>query len=547
MNIDRQHQEQHEQYGQEQAQSGQPRSALVAILAAIALFVLLRFPAHPKNFTLEQFSVLPLEWPILIMILAVATYLLGRIAFKLFCVVVVAALGLLLLMRIADVGSYFAFGRRFSPLLELHLIDDGWHLASTSIGRTPAVVAVVVSLVALALLCFGLYRGLGALGDRAARIPVLGVLALVAGAAGAGMLTLDEAPVSAGVVPEIADRGKAIRRSIDDQKEFIQELAEDTVDPDNPPTFAALKGRDMMMVFVESYGRSFIVDEFLGIRAAKVLSEVQEKIDGAGVYARSGYVDSPVRGGRSWLAHATLASGLNITNQARFDRLITTDRKSVYRLFEDAGWSTFGVIPAIIFDWPAGTWYGFQDARVRDRMGYEGKDFGYVTMPDQYTLSAFENNMRHSTDGDVAAEIALLSSHAPWSPTAEILPWDSIGDGSIFDGSNRYGGPTNWKDRQHVRDQYATSLEYTLKVVGEYAERHAKGSLMIIMGDHQPAPIIAGWANTSNTPIHIISDDPELLARLPDEHFTDGMQPDESLEHMMMSGVRGMVSSIFEE
>ena len=73
---------------------------------------------------------------------------------------------------------------------------------------------------------------------------------------------------------------------------------------------------------------------------------------------------------------------------------------------------------------------------------------------------------------------------------------------------------------------YAQSFDYTLDVLGEYAARYADDALIIVVGDHQPPPIINGWGNSADVPIHIISRDKALLERLPDSDWSDGMLPD---------------------
>ncbi len=548
MNIKREEHQQHERRSDGDAH-GRTESApftRVAILTAIALFLLLRFPAHPNDFTFAQISVIPIEWFIIIAILGLATRLLTRRSTGSWCAAIVAILGLLLLLRILDLGSYLAFDRRFSPLLEWHLIGDGWHLASTSIGLVPALVIVVASVLVLALLCLALYRGLMALGRLSANTTVIACAAIAAVVGAAWLFQNEKAPVSAAVLPELADRIEALQRSVADQREFAEELEQETVDPNAPPRFAALQGRDLVVVFIESYGRSFLAYESLQPRAEAMLEQIQANTLAAGLHARSGWVESPIRGGRSWLAHSSFAAGLRVDNQARYDRLVTSSRKSLYSLLSEAGWTTFGLLPAIQKAWPEGSWYGFDDLRNRDGMDYQGEPFGYVTMPDQYSLSAFEANMRHSTDGDVAAEIALLSSHVPWNPLPRGIPWEDVGDGSVFDGSHRFGGPMNWRDRDSVRDAYATSLEYSLSMVGEYASLFGEGSLMIVLGDHQPTSIIAGWGKTADTPIHFISDDAQLLDRLPTEYFVDGMVPDQNGTSLPMWSMRELLTTAFE-
>jgi len=148
----------------------------------------------------------------------------------------------------------------------------------------------------------------------------------------------------------------------------------------------------------------------------------------------TGWSRSPTMGGLSWLAHGTFLSGLWVDNQARYDRLMMSDRRSLNRLFREAGWRTAAIMPAITMDWPEGSYYGYDTIFASDDLGYQGKPFNWVTMPDQYTLVAFDRLVRHAgNDRPVMAEIALISSHAPWTPVPELIDWADVGDGRAFD------------------------------------------------------------------------------------------------------------------
>lgn len=530
-------------------QSAQTRAHLfVALVTLVLLFFMLLFPDHPEKFTLLHFARLPLELPLFVL----AILLFRGTAQKMLRYLLVAVLGLAVLLRTADIGSRLAFDRRFSPLLEWHLLGDGWNLASQQLGRVEAGLFVVLAIVLIVGLGWVLYTGLGIVGrfaEKARRN--VGLFAAGLLIIGLPSLFIQEAyqlelGVQASLVPELIDRHKALQRSIIDQQVFVAQLAVDPVDLSTPPGFAALSGRDIAFVFIESYGQSFLTDEDFGQGAAERLTIMESEIAAAGLHARSGWMTSPVRGGRSWLTHASFASGLEINNQARFDRLVASDRVSLYSLFGKAGWHTVGVVPAIREAWPEGVWYGFDRIYDFQRMGYEGQPFGWVTMPDQFTLSAFEHDIRRPYDRPVMAEIALISSHAPWTPIPTLVPWESVGDGSVFDGTHRFGEPMTWKDRSRVREMYAKSLHYSLAAVSEYLSRYGKGALFVIHGDHQPASIIAGWGKTADVPIHIVSDDPALLDRLPSDVFTPGMLPKQASRSLPMWSMRELMSQAFE-
>ena len=490
----------------------------------------------------------PLELPVLILLIIAVNQRIGRWL----CILLVFAIGLLLLLRLADLGTYFAFNRRFSPLLELDLVADGWNLASTATGPVEAGVIVAVAfilLLALALLLYRCLRTISQVGGKTRTVTLwVSGLALLLGSASlvAEQRMHKDGPVEANVLPEIAFRITDLRKSIADQRTFTSELQNDSVLDASMPTFSALANRDVILVFVESYGRGYIDAERFTAEAHSRLATTENTLTSAGLSIKSSWLTSPVRGGRSWLAQATLQAGLEVDNQARFDRLVTSSRVSVSGLFQRAGWHTAGVMPAIQLAWPEGIWYGYDSIYANADLGFSGERFGYVTMPDQYTLSHFENNIRQPSDKPVMATIALLSTHAPWTPLPQKIEWDDVGDGSVYDGSHRFGEPISWKYREQVQSMYAHSFDYTLDVLGEYAARYADDALIIIVGDHQPPPIINGWGNSADVPIHIISRDKALLERLPDSHWSDGMLPDAMIDSQRMSSLRHTLSTLFE-
>jgi len=127
------------------------------------------------------------------------------------------------------------------------------------------------------------------------------------------------------------------------------------------------------------------------------------------------------------------------------------------------------------------------------------------------------------------AEIALISSHAPWTPLPPVLDWDAVGDGTVFSTWSEAGDPPEvvWRDPERVRAQYGLSIDYVLRVLASYAERFVDDrTLLILVGDHQPAPIVTGDAGGRDVPMHVISGNPALVAPFVAWGFAAGMLPE---------------------
>ena len=92
-------------------------------------------------------------------------------------------------------------------------------------------------------------------------------------------------------------------------------------------------------------------------------------------------------------------------------------------------------MPANHRAWPQGFSYYHYDAIYdRDNLGYHGPGFGLPPMPDQYTMQALQNlELAKRQRKPLFAEVDLISSHTPWTRIPRLIPWDEVGDGSVFD------------------------------------------------------------------------------------------------------------------
>ncbi|MGI9452318.1 MAG: hypothetical protein ACR2QH_17010, partial [Geminicoccaceae bacterium] len=234
---------------------------------------------------------------------------------------------------------------------------------------------------------------------------------------------------------------------------------------------------DVLLTFFESYGRSALDQARFQAYSLPALDGFSKKLEEKGLLSASAYLTSPTMGGQSWLAHSTLESGLWLAHQSYYDALMATDRLTLTKAFAKRGHKTVAMKPAIVMPWPEGPHFGFEQIYAAEDMGYVGLPYNWVTMPDQYTFSAFEQFERSYADRDrpVFAEFSLISSHAPWTHIPPLVEdWSSIGDGAIFSTWAEIGDPPHvvWADPDRVREQYAKSVGYVLDVLASYAENY---------------------------------------------------------------------------
>jgi hypothetical protein len=261
-----------------------------------------------------------------------------------------------------------------------------------------------------------------------------------------------------------------------------------------------------------------------------VLNAGTRTLRSVGFDSRSAFLKSPTFGGISWLAHSTLQSGLWVDSQQRYDQLVASKRFTLSDAFHRAGWRTVGDVPPNSKAWPEGkSFYHYDQLYDSRNVGYAGPRFSYAPIPDQYTLSAFRRLELAKPDRrPVMAEIDLVSSHTPWTPLPRLVGWPEVGDGSVYDGMPAEGKSRAqvWQHADRVRAAYGASIRYSLSTLISYVQTfHDDNLVLVLLGDHQPAPIVSGSGAGHDVPITIVAHDPAVLARISSWGWQDGMLP----------------------
>ena len=177
-----------------------------------------------------------------------------------------------------------------------------------------------------------------------------------------------------------------------------------------------LRGKDVIIAFVESYGRVAVQGSAFSPQVDAVLDAGTSQLRAAGFSSRSAFLTSPTFGGISWLAHSTLQSGLWVDNQQRYDQLVASDRLTLSGAFKRAGWRTVADVPANDQDWPEGTsFYHYDQIYDARNVGYHGPDVQLRAdaRPVHPVRVPAPASSPSPTTPPVMAEIDLVSSHTP--------------------------------------------------------------------------------------------------------------------------------------
>ncbi len=515
--------------------TARPRAAarprLAAALTGVALLLLwaaLVAPNHPNRLTAGAFARLPVE----LLVVAVVAALLPARPRRVLAVVAGAVLSVVVVVKLLDIGFFTAFDRPFDPVDDSSYAGIGIETLREAVGSSSAALIVAgVGLLVLALLALPILallrvaRVVAAHRDRVLRAAaVLGVVWLV--------LRLAGAPAASSSAAALAvDEVQAVRAGLADRAELARELAHDrfaAVPGDRLLT--GLRGKDVLLVFVESYGRVAVQDSSFSPGVRATLDRGAEQLRSAGFSSRSAFLTSPTFGGLSWLAHSTLQSGIEVDGQRRYDQLVAHDRLTLTSAFKRAGWRAVGVMPANRRAWPEGfSYYRYDAIYDRRNLGYRGPDFGLPPMPDQYSLQALRRRELAARErSPLFAELDLISSHAPWTRIPRLVPWEDVGDGSVFDRvppafSSEAG---LFGDSARARVAYGRSIEYSLSALFSFVRRYGDDDLvLVVLGDHQPATVVTGQGAGHDVPISVIAHDPKVLGRIGGWRWEDGLLP----------------------
>jgi hypothetical protein len=506
---------------------------LTSGLAALLVLVALALPDDFGHLSPLGFLTIPVE----ALVGVVAVLVLPARARRVAAVVAGALLGLVTLLKLLDLGFSGALARPFDPLSDWPLLASAREFVAESYGGFGAAVALVVvvllavavpALTALAVLRLSrVVAERRAAAWRAAAVVGVGwvVLAVV------GVQAVPGVPLAAWNTSKVTvTHLTQIPVGVQAGQLFHRQLAVDAYrDTPAGKLVNGLRGKDVVLVFVESFGRSAVEDPAIAPPVDALLDAGTQRLAADGFAARSAFLTSSTYGGGSWYAHSTLQSGLWINGQRDYNEFVASNRLTLTGAFHRAGWRTVAVMPANNRDWPEGAVYGYDQVYDSRTLGYKGRLFAFSSTPDQYTLSAFQRLERARPGHQpVMAEIDLLSSHIPWAPVPKLVDWAAVGDGSGY-GDSTGVAPESSHDGNGSRVQadYARSVEYAMGSLVSYVETYGDDNLvLVLLGDHQPAQIVTGANASHDVPIAVVARDRAVLDRMSGWGWRDGLNPD---------------------
>jgi hypothetical protein len=292
--------------------------------------------------------------------------------------------------------------------------------------------------------------------------------------------------------------------------------------------FSRVQGADVVLLFIESYGAvTFDRPEFAAPLEA-VRRTLGEAIHATGRQSVSAFVESSTFGGESWLAHISLMSGVEVRDPHTNAVLMTQHRETIVDAFSRHGYRTVANMPGLWWDWPEGSFYGFDDVYGAVRLDYRGPQFGWFTLTDQFALARIDAlEIERAPRKPLFIFFPTVSTHAPFTPTPPFQPdWGRMFDERPYDPADLDRSFEDVADWLNLGPGYVKAVDYTLRTIAGYLQlRAGRDLVMIVIGDHQPAAAVAGERASWDVPVHVIASRPDLLASLRTHGFAEGLTP----------------------
>jgi hypothetical protein len=526
----------------------------IMVLSVVVVWGVLVAPDRVDQLTPAAFVRIPVEGLALVAVALVLSAWPRRI------VAAVAGIlfGALTLLKILNMAFYLEIDRAFNPVLDWGDTGPAIGVVRDAIGATRTNIALValwlgVTLVIGAITVSAIHITTVAARHRRAGVRALAVLTSVwALCAGLSLQLVPGSPVaSTSAAGLVVSQVRGIQASLRDQRHFEQALHGSDLEASVPASdlLTGLRGKDVIIAFVESYGQVAVQGTSFSAGVDTVLRRSTASLARAGWSTQSAWITSPGFGGISWFAHSTLQSGLWVDTEQRYAELVGSRRFTLSDAFGKAGWRTVYDAPADDANWPIGTsFYHFDKIYDRRDVGYHGPRFSYASMPDQYTLAEFQRLELTPGHKPVMAQIVLVSSHGPWAPLPAMVPWSKVGNGSIFDPMPARGETplSVVGNASKLRQAFGKSIQYSLQALTSWVtELNDPNLVLILLGDEQPAGPISRPGASHEVPISIVARDPSVFRQIASWRWQDGLLPAPSAPLEPMDSFRNQFLGAF--
>jgi phosphoglycerol transferase MdoB-like AlkP superfamily enzyme len=220
-------------------------------------------------------------------------------------------------------------------------------------------------------------------------------------------------------------------------------------------------------------------------------------------------------------------SGVDVRDQYAYTALMASRRETILTNFKRRGYRTVALMPGMRQAWPEGAFYGFDVIYGRDLLEYEGPQFGWWSIPDQYALAKLDAlERRRSPRAPLLVVFPTSTTHAPFGPVAPYQPdWSRLLTKNAYDEADVERAMAVRPDLTNLGPSYVRAMAYEYGSFAGYLRQQADEAVMIVIGDHQPPAAVSGKDASWRVPVHVITSRRAVLHRLLEHGFRPGLQP----------------------
>jgi hypothetical protein len=347
------------------------------------------------------------------------------------------------------------------------------------------------------------------------------------------------------------------RQDQESNLETIAEISEYPLAAEPPGDEQKLSHQpDIHLFIVESYGMTVFTNNDHRQRILPFLKDQESALHDEGLSVLSSGYLSTTFGGTSWLADASILSGLRIDSQEKYDRVIKSGSRNIIHFLNRKGYATVLSAPGTSFMTEKYLdFYSYKHLFLYDDFGYEGPYFTFGEMPDQYHLFKVKQKLLSGLkekDNPVFVEYILCSSHVPWNYIPPYLDsWDGFDSGKIyFDRSRNSWYDNSWVSGSELFEGYDHSIRYSLETVIGYIIRYLEPQdIAVIIGDHQPKFPVSEKGADFSVPVHIVTGNETFIKGFSEISYRRGIIPPKlkglpSLEQFLPDFLRAVFGEI---
>lgn len=298
--------------------------------------------------------------------------------------------------------------------------------------------------------------------------------------------------------------------------------------PDFDRPLDGLRGADVLLVFMESYGAVTYETPAIADPLREARADLAAAVRETGREALTAYVDSPTFGGSSWLAHLSLISGVEVRDQYAYTTVMASTRDTLVANFARRGYRTVALMPGMRQAWPEGAFYRYDRIYGRDALEYDGPEFGWWAVPDQWALARIDALERARTGRrPLFIVFPTSTTHAPFGPVPPYQPdWSKVLTAEAFPPDAVAHAMAERPDLNDLRPSYVRATRYEYTALAGYLRQHAADDMVIVaLGDHQPPAAVSGPGASWSVPVHVFGRPGPVIDRLLQHGFQPGLEP----------------------